>query len=67
MQEQIDGMQETIAHLIRAVDDLSEELHNRSNRIDLLERQVESLRRQIAAQDEAGGSAVLADRPPPHW
>lgn len=61
-------LEEEIAHLRRAVEDMSGELARRGAEIDRLTRQVALLMvRAAEAEREGGGTAVFADPPPPHY
>ena len=60
--------EERIAHLTRAVEDLSDVVAGQARAIERLERRVEMLMRRAAeAELDAGGSVPLADQRPPHW
>ena len=61
-------LEEQIAHLIRTVDELSEDVARQDGEISQLTRQVAMLaerERQRAA--EAPGAVVLGDERPPHY
>jgi SlyX protein len=61
------GLEEKLAHVMRAVDDLSEVVTRQGREIDVLTRRVQMLLER-AAQDEAGlGEAPAANVRPPHW
>ena len=61
-------MEERIAHLERALSDLSDVVVRQDGDITRLTRRVELLmQREADRMQDAGGSAVLADKPPPHW
>ena len=61
-------LEEEIAHLRRAVEDMSGELARRGAEIDRLTRQVALLMARAAeAERDAGGAAAFADPPPPHY
>jgi SlyX protein len=63
-----DRIEEQMAHLSRAVDDLSEMLRAQSARLDRLERRLALLlEREAEREAEAGSSVLLADQRPPHW
>jgi SlyX protein len=63
-----DRMEEQMAHLSRAVDDLSEMLRAQTARLDRLERRLALLlEREAEREAEAGSSVLLADQRPPHW
>ncbi len=60
--------EERLAHLIRAVDDLSDIVARQEREIALLTRRVAMLMEREAGREEAGGGTVpLADERPPHW
>jgi len=62
------ALEERIAHLIRAVEDLSDVVTAQGREIAGLERRVRLLMER-AAQDEAAarGEAPDPNVPPPHW
>ncbi len=64
-------LEERIAHLVRAVDDLSDVVARQSREIDTLTRRVAMLLQREAereAQEAEGlGAIPLADQKPPHW
>ncbi|GEM_PF-275551 len=61
-------LQERLAHLERAVDDLSAARARDGARIDRLERLVQLLReREAGRESDAGGGVFIADERPPHW
>ncbi len=63
----IQSIEEKLAHLMRAVDDLSEVVARQSGEIDMLTRRVQMLLER-AAEDEAGmAEAPAANVRPPHW
>lgn len=60
--------EERIAHLIRAIDDLSDVVAAQTNQIDVLERRVQMLMTREAQRESDGGDMIpLADQRPPHW
>ncbi len=68
MNERVTALEETVAHLSRTVDDLSEVLARQSGEIDRLTRRVQMLMNREAEREvEAGGTVPLADERPPHW
>ncbi|MCX8507618.1 MAG: SlyX family protein [Rhodobacteraceae bacterium] len=68
MSERLDRTEETLAHLMRMVEDLSDIVARQSREIDLLTRRVTLLMEREAEREVAGGGAIpLADQRPPHW
>ncbi len=60
--------EEAIAHLTKAVEDLSEVIARQGAEIDRLTRRVEMLvAREAERASESDGGVVLADQKPPHW
>jgi len=60
--------EETLAHLIRTVDDLSDLVAEQRNEIDLLTRRVAMLMQREAGREADGsGGVVLGDERPPHY
>ena len=63
-----DKLEETVAHLSRIVEDLSEIVARQEREIDFLMRRVGLLlEREASREVEAGGTIPLADQKPPHW
>ncbi len=63
-----DKLEETVAHLTRIVEDLSEIVARQEREIDYLKRRVGLLlEREASREVEAGGTIPLADQKPPHW
>lgn len=68
MKERVQAMEEQIAHLVRAIEDLSDVVAAQAGEIDRLTRQVSLLLgREADREAEGGGAVVLADQRPPHW
>ena len=68
MTDRLHRCEEAIAHLGRAVDDLSGEVARQAGLIDRLTRQIGLLiQREAEREVEGGGSIPLADQRPPHW
>jgi SlyX protein len=68
MEQRMDAAEEQIAHLVRAVEDLSEVVARQATEIDRLARRVGLLlEREAEREAEGGGSVALADQRPPHW
>jgi SlyX protein len=61
------ALEERIAHLIRAVDDLSDVVAQQSREIDRLTRLTAMLAAAEAERQDTGHSAPAANVPPPHW
>ena len=61
-------LEERIAHLTRAVDDLSDVVSTQAREIDRLARRVGMLlEREAEREADAGNAIPLADQRPPHW
>lgn len=61
-------LEETLAHLVRTVDDLSEVVARQDAEIARLASRVRMLmEREAEREADAGGAVALADKPPPHW
>jgi len=62
-------LEERIAHLTRALDDLSDVVARQQDEIDALTRRVQMLMMREGEREAAQGSGVAMgdDRPPPHW
>lgn len=65
--ERLEVVEERIAHLIRAVDDLSDVLARREKELDRLNRLVALLVEREAERETLGLGSDLADVKPPHW
>jgi SlyX protein len=63
--DRIEGLEERVAHLMRAVEDLSDVVARQTTEIAGLERRV-ALLMERAAEDEAFGTPDANVRPP-HW
>ncbi|MEI4233578.1 SlyX family protein [Roseovarius sp. D22-M7] len=61
-------IEEKLAHLIRAVDDLSEVIARQDREIDWLRARVQILlEREAARQEDGEGSVTVGDTRPPHY
>jgi len=61
-------LEERIAYLERATDDLSEVVARQDSEIARLTRRVEMLMMREAEREvDTGGTIPLADQKPPHW
>lgn len=68
MEARLERAEEELAHLRRAVDDLSEVVARQAREIERLDRRVAMLMERAAeAEAAAGGTVPLADQKPPHW
>jgi SlyX protein len=66
--DRTEAMEERIAHLMRAVDDLSDVVAAQAAEIARLTRLVQLLMEREADREAAGGGTIpLADERPPHW
>ena len=60
-------MEEQIAHLSRAVEDLSDVVAAQAREIDRLTRRMALLLEREAERETGAGGIPLADQRPPHW
>lgn len=61
-------LEETIAHLTRAVEELSDVVATQQGEIDTLTRRVQMLmRREAERESDGSGGVVLGDERPPHY
>ncbi|MEM6590149.1 MAG: SlyX family protein [Pseudomonadota bacterium] len=61
-------IEETLAHLTRTVEDLSDVVARQEREIETLKRRVQMLlEREAERQSEGSGGVVLGDERPPHW
>ena len=68
MPSDTESLQERIAYLERAVDDLSDTVARQDRDIALLTRRVALLlEREASRQDEGAGAVVVGDERPPHY
>lgn len=65
--ERLDSIEERTAHLIRAVEDLSDIVARQGREIDTLTRRVHLLMEREAEREASGAEAPAADVKPPHW
>ena len=67
----VQALEERLAHLMRAVDEMSDEVARQGREIDTLNRRVAMLLQREAAREAAEGEGLgaipLADQKPPHW
>lgn len=61
-------LEEKIAHLTRAVDDLSETVARQDTMIAMLNRRVQMLlEREAERESMMDNRTTIGDSPPPHW
>jgi SlyX protein len=60
-------IEEKVAHLMRAVDDLSDIVAAQATEIDRLTRLVRMLVEREAEREAMAGDGPAANVPPPHW
>jgi SlyX protein len=61
-------LEESLAHLIRQVEELSDVIARQDRDIATLSARVEMLMtREAEREADASGTAPLADQKPPHW
>ena len=66
--ERINQLEEQIAHLTRAIDDMSEIVTRQEDEIVTLNRRVHMLMQREGERDASGGGAVvMGDERPPHY
>ncbi len=65
--ERLDAVEERLAHLIRAVEDLSDVVAGQAKEIERLTRRVQMLMEREAEREAAGLGSAEANVPPPHW
>ncbi|MGB8814412.1 MAG: SlyX family protein [Paracoccaceae bacterium] len=64
----IEAVEEQIAHLNRAVEELSDVVARQAGEMDRLARRVGLLlEREAGREADAGSGIPLADQKPPHW
>jgi SlyX protein len=64
--DRIEVLEERLAHLLRAVDDLSDVVARQEREIALLTRRVQMLMQREGEREAQGMREVPIDRPP-HW
>ena len=65
--ERLDAVEERVAHLIRAVEDLSDVVAAQAREIDRLTRLSKLLAEREAEREAMGHEAPAANVRPPHW
>ena len=61
------ALEERVAHLQKAVEDLSDVVARQAQEIAQLTRHVGLLMEREAEREAEGGAIPLADQRPPHW
>jgi SlyX protein len=62
------AIEETLAHLNRTVDELSEIIARQEGEIAMLTRRVQLLmEREAERESDLGGQMVMGSERPPHW
>jgi len=68
MTDRTTALEETTAHLLRVVEELSEVVARQDREIERLARRVALLSERAAEREaDAGVQIPLADQKPPHW
>lgn len=66
--DQINPLEEQIAHLTRVVDDLSDIIARQEGEIVILTNRVRMLmEREATREADSSGGVTLGDQRPPHW
>ncbi len=66
--QRIETLEERVAHLMRAVEDLSDVVARQSRELERLTRVAQLLAEREAERESDGASSIpLADQKPPHW
>ncbi|HBD90562.1 MAG TPA: SlyX protein [Gemmobacter sp.] len=65
--DRIMALEERIAHLMRAQEELSDVVARQAQEITRLERRVGLLLEREADREAMAGAIPLADQRPPHW
>ncbi|WP_294622715.1 SlyX family protein [uncultured Roseovarius sp.] len=62
------AIEETLAHLSRTVDELSEIIARQEGEIEMLTRRVQLLmEREAERESDLGGQLLMGNERPPHW
>jgi SlyX protein len=65
--DRVESLEERVAHLIRAVEDLSDVVARQAEEIAGLERRVRLLMERAAEEEALSGASPDANVRPPHW
>ena len=63
----IEALEEQIAHLTRAMEDLSDVVAKQDTELRHLKQLVESLGKKIQGPDSESGGIIFSDERPPHY
>ncbi|HHB81385.1 MAG TPA: SlyX family protein [Aliiroseovarius sp.] len=67
-QKRLTELEETVAHLSRMLDELSEVVARQDGEMALMAHRLQMLMERAAERElDAGGTVPLADEKPPHW
>lgn len=68
MSQTLDALEERLAHMIRQVEELSDEVARQGREIDVLNRRVAMLmQREAERETDVGGGVVVGNERPPHY
>jgi SlyX protein len=68
MDNRIETLEEKVAHLTRAVDDLSEIVARQERELAIVTRRAQILmEREAERESQGGGGIVVGDERPPHY
>jgi SlyX protein len=65
--DRVEALEERVAHLMRAVEDISDVAARQAGEIGVLQRRVQMLMEREAEREAMAGSAPEANVRPPHW
>ncbi|WP_395540926.1 SlyX family protein [Neotabrizicola sp. sgz301269] len=65
--DRVQALEEKTAHLMRAVEDLSDVVARQAREIEILQRRVQMLMEREAEREAMAGAAPEANVRPPHW
>ena len=63
----MEALETRIAHLMRAMEDISDVVARQDRDLSLLARRVQMLLEREAERESMAGEAPAANQPPPHW
>jgi len=65
--DRVQALEEKTAHLMRAVEDLSDVVARQAREIEVLQRRVQMLMEREAEREAMAGAVPEANVRPPHW